>query len=461
MANNIDVKLFTGYKGVRLENLPEEAWQIVTGEGSKKDMEKFYGAVSWLYRCVNARAAQVANMPFVITQGDTVLMTQDDDAPEQMTWLNDLPDLLYRAEAAVLLCGQAYWFRERNLMKTLNARWVLPDSVRPLIHEKDGLTGFERRVGNKTVPLEVDDLVYFWPPDPFVELGPAENYPGRAALAAANVLFEMDGFLAGYFARGMVKATLLKYTDAITKEEGERVKEWWRRVATGVKNAFSTEVVRGDFETLVVGEGLKDLENTALTADEREAICTALGVPQSKVTANAANYATKQGDDLSFIQDTIAPECRWLASVINKQLLQPMGLRLAFKPNELSVMQEDEEQRSASLINLVNAGMPLPVALDVLGYDLPEDTDPTSWATVGAPTPTARPQAVAPEPMAEKTADPEWLEESRRFTRWAKKRTDPDPDQFESMVLSPDDKLALLEDATRDDAPFPGWESYP
>ena len=174
---------------------------------------------------------------------------------------------------------------------------------------------------------------------------------------AAGVLASMEAFMTGYFERGMIKATLLKYTEPMSRDEADRVKEWWRRVVTGIKNAFATEVVRGDFDTLVIGEGLKDLENTALTAEQREEICTAMGVPQIKVTANAANYATKQGDDLSFIQDTIAPECRWLAAVINKQLLGPMGLRLVFKPEALPMMQEDETQRASSLKMLVEAGM--------------------------------------------------------------------------------------------------------
>jgi hypothetical protein len=266
----------------------------------------------------------------------------------------------------------------------------------------------------------------------------------------------------------MIKATLLKYTQPIGTEEGKRVKEWWQRVTAGVKNAFSTEVIRGDFEPLVIGEGLHDLQNTALTAEQRESICTALGVPQSKVTANAANYATKQGDDLSFIQDTIAPECRWLAAVINRQLLAALGLRLVFTPDQLSVMQEDETQRAASLKLLVDAGMNLEMALAVLGYDLPEGMELREPA---AATPPQLLPFTGQEPerapvAAGTVAEGERIEETRRFVRWAKKRRNPDPDQFESMILTRGEKLALLEggDAAAD-APFrrDTWDdqSYP
>ncbi len=444
-------ELFTGYKSVRLEDLPEEAWRVIVGDTAHDQTSKLFGAVSWLYRCVDIRAAAISHMPFQIMRGDTVFMTDEDEAPEQIGWLDDLPSLLYRTEAALALAGRAYWFRERNLMRTLAVRWIRPDTVKPVLDKNDGLTGFTRTVNGQVTPLTVDDLVYFWLPDPYVEIGPAEHWPGKAALGAAGVLANMDEFVAGYFDRGMIKATLLTYKDQISKDESNRVLEWFQRVLTGKKNAFATATIRGDFDTVVVGEGLKDLQNTALTAEQRESICTALGVPQSKVTANAANFATKQGDDLSFIQDTISPECRMIASAINRQLLGPMGLRLQFKPDELSVMQEDEAARAASLNQLVQAGMSLEMALAVLGYDLPDGVE------LREPPP--------PQPAGNAPDAAERLQETARFVRWARKRANPDPEQFESVILSHAEKVALLGDGVADDAPFRSgdhdWQGYP
>ena len=456
----VSAELFTGYKATRLDDLPPEAWRVIVGDSDQGEAVKLHAVVSWLYRCVDVRAGAVANMPWEIRRGEEVVLTQDDEPTDKLTWLADLSGLLYRTEAAVVLTGRAYWFRERNLLRTLAVRWLRPDSVTADIG-RDGLNGFRRRINGQDMALEVDDLVYFWLPDPFVELGPAERFPGRAALSGAGVLRSMETFLGGYFDRGLVKATLLKYTTPVSKEEGDRVREWWRRVALGVKNAFASEVVRGDFDTMVIGEGLKDLQNTALTAEQRESICTALGVPQSKVTANAANYATAQSDALAFIQDTIAPECRWLASVLNRQLLGPMGLRLVFMPDSLPIMQEDEAQRAQSLKALVDAGLSLEAALDILGYDLPDGVE------LREPKAATPPQLMPFTGQAQsETADAERIEETRRFLRWAKRRGNPDPDQFESVVLSAEQKTLLLEVADGDDAPFRGdettdWQSYP
>lgn len=455
--------LFNGNKAVRLDDLPDEAWQVLTGDGAGGgEAAKLSAVVSWLYRCVDVRAGAVANMPWEVRRGETVVMAQDGTAPEKMAWLNDLPGLLYRTEAALVLTGQAYWFRERNLLRTLDVRWLRPDSVRPEI-DRDGLKGFRRAIGGQELALEVDDVVYFWLPDPFVELGPAERYPGRAALAAAGVLRSMETFLTGYFDRGLVKATLLKYSTPVSVEEGKRVKEWWRRVALGVKNSFASEVVRGDFDTLVVGEGLKDLQNTALTAEQRESICTALGVPQSKVTANAANFATAQQDALGFIQDTIAPECRWIAAEINRQLLGPMGLSLVFMPDSLPIMQEDEAQRAQSLKALVEAGLSLEAALDILGYDLPDGIELRE--PVAATPPQLLPFTGQAQPAPVAADNDGRIDETRRFLRWARKRANPDPEQFESVLLSAGDKELLLSEvkggADSDDAPFRDWQGYP
>ena len=191
-------------------------------------------------------------------------------------------------------------------------------------------------------------------------------------------------------------------------------------------------------------------------------------MPQSKVTANAANFATANQDARAFIQDTIAPECRWLATVINRQLLGPMGLRLEFKPDELPVMQEDEAARAASLNQLVQAGMGLEMALAVLGYDLPDGIELRDSESSRSTPPQLLPFTGQPQPAGNVPDDTERIEETRRFVRWAKRRATPDPDQFESMVLSRADKLAILGGADSDDAPFRAsssgahdWQGYP
>jgi hypothetical protein len=156
--------------------------------------------------------------------------------------------------------------------------------------------------------------------------------------------------------------------------EREKLEDWWSNLVTGVKNAFTGKVINADAVTpTVIGEGLKELENTTISEEKREDIAVALGIPMSILFANAANYATSQQDELNFLKLTVIPDCEFIASVLNEQLFEPLGLHLQFLPETLDAMQEDEAARSAALQQLTSAGVPLLMAMDLLGFELTDE----------------------------------------------------------------------------------------
>jgi hypothetical protein len=142
----------------------------------------------------------------------------------------------------------------------------------------------------------------------------------------------------------------------------------------GVKNAFGAQVINAEAITpVVVGEGMKELENVTIGQEKREDISIAVGIPMSILFANAANYATSQQDELNYLTKTIIPDCEFIAAVLNEQLWEPLGLHMNFLPETLDAMQEDETARAASLQQLVNSGVPLLMAMDLLGYELEDE----------------------------------------------------------------------------------------
>jgi len=106
-----------------------------------------------------------------------------------------------------------------------------------------------------------------------------------------------------------------------------------------------------------------------LQAGVRAQIATAMGIPQTMLE-DAANFATAVEHRQSFIIDTVSPECELIQEAVNEQLFKPLGLELEFRPQELDIMQTDEAERAASLQQLTGAGVPLKLAMEVLGYDL-------------------------------------------------------------------------------------------
>jgi SPP1 gp7 family putative phage head morphogenesis protein len=273
-----------------------------------------------------------------------------------------------------------------------------------------------------------------------------ETIPGRppaqAALSSAGVLYNIDQFASNFFERGAIKATLLTIDGNPLPAEMERLEAWWKRFFSGSKSAWETAAVRAGVTPVVVGEGMENLATADLSEERRQDIATALGVPHSIVMSNAANYATANQDAISFYDMTIIPALTFLAEIVNESLLAPAGYRLELRPEEMSIYQADEERRSNSMLNYVQAGLKPSLAAEILGVSLPygveyKDLDP---APPPAPAPAPAPEpSPAPEPDMAKSA------EIARFRRWAKKRHNPDPNQFASDILTPVDKAALLE----------------
>lgn len=502
---------FDGQKSVDMSN--PAIWNILAGDMMPQDVERLYAVVSHLYRCVALRANAVASMPFTLLQGKKEIAVWtgtdfEEDLPDKMKWLNSLNDLLAKTEAASCLVGSAYWERRKNMSGTrdLFYRWLLPSSIEEAYNGVPGigryrydpalpmgqLMGFYRRLpylGN-VIDLEIDDLVYFWLPDHTVELGPAKVTPGRAVLQNVGVIHNMDVFLSGYFERGLIKATLLKYKDNISPTEAGRLKEWWRRVMSGVKNSHATEIIRGDFETMTIGEGIKDLRDNVLSRDEKEAIGTGMGVPLSKLNSTSATDSNRNADEVSFIEDTIIPEIGWIYQILNDQIFYPMGMRIKANPDTLRVMQEDETQRATAWASYVNAGMSLPAATAILGIDVPEGVElepepkpipPMLQPFTGQDSRSPLQEGIEEKILSEFKSLESYLdkrlsvienganfatvaifdlidkhEEKRQFERWLKNRdyVAIKVDDFGSQYLSHDDKLEIAIKAIQSHTPY-------
>jgi HK97 family phage portal protein len=371
-TKNTRLMFLDGQKAVDLWGDDPTGWTILSGEDAPIEAE-YYKLIPTLYRAIQLRAQAVASMPFEVRKGKTVYDSSS-DWQNKVGFMPNPTTLLQLIESALVMNGSAYLFKDKSVAGVKMLRYHLPQSIKPIIDPVRGLEGFERPVNNVPTRFRVDDYVYFWLPDPLVEIGPAKHYPLAAASNACAVLMNMDVFADNFFSRGAIKAMLLTVQGGMLDSERDRLKEWWQRVVAGVKNAFGAQLVNAEKITpVVVGEGMKELENVTIGQEKREDICIAVGIPMSILFANAANYATSQQDELNFLTKTTIPECEFIASVLNEQLFKPLGLHWYFMPETLDAMQEDENKRADALNALINSGMPLLIALDILGFELTDE----------------------------------------------------------------------------------------
>jgi len=374
-----DIRLIDGQKSVRLEDFPKEAWQILTGgpTGGDGDVKKMYEAVPWLFRGVDVRASAISNMPFTIYDGENEYDTSE-NYQNKLGWWPNPEATLYLTEASLALTGRAYLNKVRanrlNVIQSL--RYLLPTSITPKIDEELGLVGFKRRLKSESREIPMENLVWIWMRSAFTEIGPPSSSPAKNAMRAAGVLFNVDTFVESFFERGAIKASILAVPRATQPDERAKLKSWWKKAVTGVKNAFASNVISAeDVIVRTIGEGISELANTDLTNEKREDISVALGVPQNILFSDEAFVGSAKMADFRLYQNTVNPQSRLIQGAYNSLLLNPIGFSIKFHPETLSVSQEEETLRSGALVNLERAFMPPWIGVRILGYDLPPDMD--------------------------------------------------------------------------------------
>lgn len=473
MANTVDFGLFDGLKVINPNSFPEEAWTTLTGkEETATDVEKFYSAVGYVYRCVNIRADAIASLPWRVDKlnagkkDDPVWDNKSDDIPKQFEGFSEFTDLLYLTEASLCIYARAYWYKV-GFPQRATFRWLMAETMTDKWDPELGLTHFERRLPKRIEPeiLQREEVAYFALRNPLHETKPGVS-PVQAACADASVIYSMDKFAGEYFKRGAIKATLLSVDRSMPERQRRELKAWWQRIIQGAKSAWNTVVLSNDVKATIIGEGFSELSDLDLARDKREGISTALGVPHSVVMSNAASYATANQDVQSFYEFTVVPAANKIQAVLNRDIFEPMGYRFNFMLDSINVFQEDENQRSAAFKTYVDAGLKKSLAAELLGIDLPRGMEYADLDEVEEEEVQEAPAAPA-QTTTNQTEEQEQVNaEAKQFRNWARKRMNRvyfDPMEFEANHLSNHKKLEILEALgwKREQYAFGDFEDYP
>lgn len=354
----------------------------ILGGGSAADkltVRSAWTYQAWLRRCVDLRAQAFAGVPWQLRRGETVVWDSEDETrPDDLDTLHNLPLLMYLAEAAQALEGRTYALITRRRGQFHGLQWWDPTSVTEAYDDRTGrLVGFERRhrVGE---PYRVDDVFHLYAPDPYTEIGPALG-DGAAARVHADVLHSVATFADNYLDRGLIKAGMILTPPGTQKEERDRIESWFERVWRGVKNAGNWKVFNSQgAEFVAIGEGLKDLSDKQLNEDQRVAVAAGLGVPYSLVAPDGDAYASKTADQRDLYLFKVLPSTRRFQAAVNRQVLEPLGLRIVFQPGRLDVFQELELAKAEKLMLLTGgkAIITQDEAREMLGKDpMPQEEE--------------------------------------------------------------------------------------
>lgn len=478
-----DLVIYDGVKSIPLNSLPREAWTEVGVSGSKnrnrstlqtqRKVSTAFDTLGIMNRCVHVRGTTIQSLPWSIYKGENTFISSDEvEFPEGFEWLEDLSSYLYLIESCMTLLNEAFILKipsVKNATGVKGFQWLQPDSMEPIWGD-NGITHFERRMPSGEIKkFSKEEILYIWRQDPFSETSPAVP-PALAAWTSTNVLGNYDEFVRSFFARGAIKATILKVGRGARPAERVRLKKFWQRMMSGVANAWTTEVVSNDVEPVIIGEGVSDLDNAALYDARKRDIATTMGVPHSILFSNAATYSTAEVEERAFYTYTIIPESTNIAQQLNNKVFRELGLRFAFEWPRLNIFQSSAKERAEVMKLYSESRLPPSIGAKLAGINLPDDVEYDDLDKLVREEREARMSAVMqaaggqqlnkkdPEKIStragrdtrttpESGKSAEWVEDKGRLERWAKKRMpDVDPEAFSSEYLSNAEIKAIVEE---------------
>lgn len=328
--------------------------QLIAAETNQMTTEDYYAAVGTLYRCVMLIANSVSSMPRqienlatgqVVAQANFPTPDLDDNGrpftESNLPFNAKLNRLLLQTSVSLQVRSEAFWHKERNVLRQTAVVWQDPALITPKRGEF-GITMFEKHLrGRKPIPIPVEDVAYFFLP------GLRENAPGvapaRVALHDAGIIYHQNAFLKRFFENGAMPTTLF-FIDGgePLPDDKSRIKRYLYSVLTGRLRAWGLELLSNKLSFQHLVPPLKEMVLPQLRTEAQHGICVAMGVPISVLFTNASRNSTSEQDDLHLYTKTVVPQARDIEETANEELFHPLGLHLRFRPDKLEVFEQQE-----------------------------------------------------------------------------------------------------------------------
>lgn len=446
-------------------------------QGELTSASNYRDVIGVVYRCIDIRSAAISSLPFTILKGDEVFIDSETAWEKPgFEWVDNLSHLLYLTESSLLLSSEAFWLKDKSLTsKMLDLRWMASPYIDPVYDTQAGIVGFKRNIGNNggTIDLTNEQIVYFWVQHPLAELTP--DIPQvLAAIKSADVILNYEEFVSKFYERGAVKATILKVDRSTPPKERNRLRDFWQDFMSGKKNAYATEVISGDVEAEIIGEGAGESEKTEILVSRRKDIATAMGVPYSLLFGDtSSSYTAGPTEEKTFLNYSVIPRAKYIQNALNRQLFLEHGLQFRFNFAALPAFKEASEIISKIFTSYTEALMPHSIAARISGISLPEGItyeDLDKFAAEererqfkekerivqlnsklvggegeGAPKDGEKPKKL-PKGRPSDAAEDNNLKtvEVKRFHKWLKNRgSDIDIEDFDSEILDDEEKLLV------------------
>jgi len=368
-----------GAKATNLLNSDDPTvWTYFSGQPQASDI-KLYARVAACYRAFNLKANTISSIPFAIVKGS-------EDYDTSANWENKVgfmpnPSELFRLGVlSYMATNTIYNLRTSDVLgyKTKDMIHAVAYNFEPITDPVTGeLLRIERGVGVQKEEYKPDDprLVRLWRLDHTTEVLPSPNTEAMAIMKSAGEIYYADTWVENFYRRGGIKPTLISMKGMVSPEKKEEEQKAWSQFLRGIGNWWNNIARVFNAEAMDVkafGDGVADLDNNEVYKQAIANIAMGTGMPLSLLLANSANYSTAKEEKATWYDNDIIPFCNWLSYEYNRQVFEPLGMRLEFRPETIDVQQEDETQRAGAYYTYVEAGIKPSVAAQILGIEMPE-----------------------------------------------------------------------------------------
>lgn len=360
MADELGMKAITHIPGWH-EDLQ------IGGQDKLNHVAQAYALVPLIFRAVKLRAGSLAKVPFQILDGENVIDWPFPIKPKRLIWYT---------EAGLMLRGAAYFLKIQNALSLKNLVYLNPFSIeQEYQYNRD--TGEDNMIFRQPVtgqgPWDLEEMVYIREFDPLQDTHPGIS-SAMVSMGDSQLLNYVTRFAWHFFEGGAMPVTVLGFQNT-GKEEARRVESRIKRAITRLSNAFNVVGVKSDHVSInTLTPELASLALPELRLQAKQDVGAAFGIPVSMLEEPSANRATAESHRQSFWADTVRPEGEDLIQEeFNDQIFNPLGLEFQFLFDELDIFQEDERARAQSVKAYVEAGMPIDLAVEILGVDMNDD----------------------------------------------------------------------------------------
>lgn len=345
-------------------SIPAWQQQLLDGGDATDHIDSVQAAfakVPIIYRAVKMRCDALSSVPVKISN----LKTE-----KEAEWPFDtqLDKLIWNTEAALLGDGKAVILKVLNRVRTLDLQWLNPFTVTVQYIQNQGLTFHQGETGSWTEK----DVIYIKEFSYANDVTAGVSTVG-ACLNDAALMNYQTRFASKFFESGAMPIILVS-AEGIQDDEKARIQSFFTKLASGVQNAWRVLATRTKLTPEVVSQDLDKMTMPALYLQASKNIAAAFGIPANMFQGDD-NFASADSHRMQFWQDVIRPRGQLIESAFNRQLLEPMNLKMEFAFDELDIFQEDEVQRATAFSIYVNAGMKQSLVAEMLGLDLPKGVE--------------------------------------------------------------------------------------